>query len=281
MNHKNHIPEELFACPECQGKLSVTETSHKIICKCCNANFSICESIPVFYPVDNQEVATLEDAHWSSLSNDHQNLYENMPDESYQFFINKFSLESNTTGLEIGCGDGPFSRRLHTTNNYGIDVSLPLLKISHNMVAVQGNALRLPFKNNVFDWIIYAYSLHHMPDTQIAITEAVRVLKPGGKIFFIDPNLYHPIRYLTREPKCFFRKFFFKYLTPEEHWVSARSVVLELKKCGLKECEHEYLTPSFNSKTLIGFVQKTISSLVGKSFLSPFVNSYFYIRAQK
>jgi len=47
--------------------------------------------------------------------------------------------------------------------------------------ALQGDAENLPFADGVFD-IVYANGvLHHTPDTERSVDEALRVLRPGGK----------------------------------------------------------------------------------------------------
>ena len=45
----------------------------------------------------------------------------------------------------------------------------------------QGNAEKLPFEDNTFDFISSSGVLHHTPDMQKAVNEAWRVLKPGGE----------------------------------------------------------------------------------------------------
>ena len=35
---------------------------------------------------------------------------------------------------------------------------------------------------------------HHFPDKDAFEKEALRILKPGGKIYIADPNFPHPIR---------------------------------------------------------------------------------------
>ncbi len=100
--------------------------------------------------------------------------------------------------LEIGCGMGTDSRYI---SKHGSDIIS--LDLSHRNVAftlkgmqilqlkgkgVNADAERLPFKDNSFD-IVYSFGvLHHTPDTQKAINEAYRVLKPNGKCVIM---LYH------------------------------------------------------------------------------------------
>jgi SAM-dependent methyltransferase len=53
--------------------------------------------------------------------------------------------------------------------------------------AVQGDGTALPFAAGVFDRIIAAEVLEHVPDDEWAIAELVRVLKPGGTMAVTVP----------------------------------------------------------------------------------------------
>jgi SAM-dependent methyltransferase len=52
---------------------------------------------------------------------------------------------------------------------------------------VRGEALRLPFPDAVFDRVIASEVLEHIPDDVGAITELVRVLRPGGTMAVTVP----------------------------------------------------------------------------------------------
>jgi SAM-dependent methyltransferase len=54
-------------------------------------------------------------------------------------------------------------------------------------IAVQGDALALPFADGAFDRIIAAEVLEHIPDDRTAIAELARVLAPGGRIAVTVP----------------------------------------------------------------------------------------------
>ncbi|MCS7205297.1 MAG: metalloregulator ArsR/SmtB family transcription factor [Leptospiraceae bacterium] len=45
---------------------------------------------------------------------------------------------------------------------------------------------KLPLKNESVDLVVYSMALHHTPNVLIALKEAHRVLKPGGKILIAD-----------------------------------------------------------------------------------------------
>jgi SAM-dependent methyltransferase len=53
---------------------------------------------------------------------------------------------------------------------------------------VQGDALELPFEDDTFDKIIASEVLEHIPDDMKAMTELLRVLKPGGQLAVTVPS---------------------------------------------------------------------------------------------
>jgi SAM-dependent methyltransferase len=55
-------------------------------------------------------------------------------------------------------------------------------------VAIRANAHRLPFPDASFDLVIASEILEHIPDDRAAIAEAVRVLRPGGRLAVTVPR---------------------------------------------------------------------------------------------
>lgn len=60
-------------------------------------------------------------------------------------------------------------------------------------VAVEGDALALPFPDDHFDVVILSEVLEHIPDDKGVLAEMVRVLRPGGRIAVTVPR-YGPER---------------------------------------------------------------------------------------
>lgn len=59
------------------------------------------------------------------------------------------------------------------------------------ILAVQGDARRLPWENEYFDAVLLAGPMYHLPepaDRRLALREAVRVLRPGGFVAVIAIN---------------------------------------------------------------------------------------------
>ena len=101
--------------------------------------------------------------------------------------------------LEIGCGTGLFTKELAGNDNVmvAIDISERLIVkakarvSSHKVHFIAGNAYDSGFKTECFDFIIGASSLHHL-DVHQALKEFLRILKPGGRIMFTEPNMMNP-----------------------------------------------------------------------------------------
>jgi ubiquinone/menaquinone biosynthesis C-methylase UbiE len=63
-----------------------------------------------------------------------------------------------------------------------------------NAYIIQGDILRMPFKEESFDFILSEGVLHHTPNTQEAFNRCCRVLKTGGEIAFYIYRRKGPIR---------------------------------------------------------------------------------------
>jgi demethylmenaquinone methyltransferase/2-methoxy-6-polyprenyl-1,4-benzoquinol methylase len=57
-----------------------------------------------------------------------------------------------------------------------------------NLSFEQGNALNLPFAEDSFDVVTVSFGLRNMKDYRRAITEMLRVLKPGGSLLCLEAS---------------------------------------------------------------------------------------------
>src|SRR5262249_37571558 len=80
----------------------------------------------------------------------------------------------------------------------GIDLSEDLLAKARlrlarfpNVGLDQGNAEELPYPDAHFDTVYGSSVLHHL-DLAAALRAAFRVLKPGGRLVFAEPNIWNP-----------------------------------------------------------------------------------------
>jgi ubiquinone/menaquinone biosynthesis C-methylase UbiE len=106
----------------------------------------------------------------------------------------------------------PQAGRAHIfVDGIGTGLDLPLLPAAHRYTAldlnramlekalprggsldlywVQGDSQRLPFRAGAFDHVLLHLILAIVPDTQLALREAARVVKTGGRLYILDKFL--------------------------------------------------------------------------------------------
>lgn len=133
------------------------------------------------------------DAIWESVPST-----ERPPDERLVSRSDDF-LGGAESVLDLGCGDGLYLPTLatHCDTVIGVDRSTLALERatakagSAQLHEVQDNE-RLPLADNQVERIWCVDTLEHVVDTQVVLSEARRVLKPGGMILISTPA--HPLR---------------------------------------------------------------------------------------
>ena len=94
--------------------------------------------------------------------------------------------------LDIAAGTGSSSRPLVDKGAQvtALDFSEGMLaqgrKQNKDIKFVQGDALKLPFADNFFDVTTISFGLRNTNDTSLALKEALRVTKSGGKIVIAE-----------------------------------------------------------------------------------------------
>lgn len=99
--------------------------------------------------------------------------------------------------LDVATGSGNTALALapHVGHVIGLDLTAAMLvecrrnaekSGSANVTWVQGDACRLPFASGVLDLYTARAAPHHFQDLASALSEAARVLRPGGRACFID-----------------------------------------------------------------------------------------------
>lgn len=195
----------------------------------------------------------------------------------------------NPSVLEIGCGTGAFSMYVLK--------ELPLLRLTGNDISPKaivvatdrcigykyaffevGDVTSMHYATGTFDMVIGSSILHHLP-LKISLQECYRVLKPGGIIWFSEPNMMNPniaieknIHFIgkvlqnTADETAFFR------------WPLART----LRKVGFQHVTiqpYDFLHPIVPS-SLIGMVESVGLLLERIPFLRE-ISGSLMIRASK
>jgi demethylmenaquinone methyltransferase / 2-methoxy-6-polyprenyl-1,4-benzoquinol methylase len=99
--------------------------------------------------------------------------------------------------LDVACGTGDLSLALASKTGarvVGTDFCRPMLEIAAQKAKtnvteipfVEGDALRLPFRDNSFDAVTIAFGLRNLASVETGLKELWRVLKPGGRAAILE-----------------------------------------------------------------------------------------------
>lgn len=90
--------------------------------------------------------------------------------------------------LDVGCGSSKIIQFL--PGAIGLDYNLSKLRYlrpCHSRL-VHGSIFGLPFADESFETVICSQVIEHIPDTESAVSELLRVLKPGGRLILGTPD---------------------------------------------------------------------------------------------
>ena len=123
--------------------------------------------------------------------------------------VRSLHLTGSEQVLDIGCGTGLFTimiaKRLTTGKAHGIDlwdskdqsgnklektlVNLRLERVKDKVEIQTANMCSLPYPSQTFDKVVSSLAIHNAPnklEREKALSEILRVLKPGGTFILID-----------------------------------------------------------------------------------------------
>jgi ubiquinone/menaquinone biosynthesis C-methylase UbiE len=112
-------------------------------------------------------------------------------------YLSEIAFPPDARVLEIGCGTGPVVRMLArqpgVAEAVGIDPSPIFIATARELGAALDNVTfkeadgrALPFVEHDFDVVVFHTTLAHIPQPEQALSEARRVLRPGGALAVFD-----------------------------------------------------------------------------------------------
>lgn len=107
------------------------------------------------------------------------------------------SLKQGALALDVACGTGDLSLTLLAAGEarvVGLDFCRPMLEIARGKAEgggarvpfVEGDALRLPFADEVFDVATIAFGLRNLSSVEEGLRELLRVIRPGGRVAVLE-----------------------------------------------------------------------------------------------
>jgi len=120
-------------------------------------------------------------------------------------FVRRYAPLEGRRVLDAGCGLGKYvaAFRRFTDAAYGVDLDPEkVAQAAECLPNVQVASVEaLPFANGSFDMVLSNEVIEHVSDDRAAVAEAVRVLKPGGRLIIYAPNRL----YFFETHGCFWR----------------------------------------------------------------------------
>jgi demethylmenaquinone methyltransferase/2-methoxy-6-polyprenyl-1,4-benzoquinol methylase len=98
--------------------------------------------------------------------------------------------------LDLAAGTGASSVKLREAGAEVVscDFSVGMLRVGKRrypeLDLIAGDALRLPFADETFDVVTISWALRNVHDVTVALTEMLRVTKPGGRLVVLENS--HP-----------------------------------------------------------------------------------------
>ena len=157
-----------------------------------------------------------------------------------------------TSVLDLGSGTGAAFDQLLNYETTAIDPDKKMLELNTFENKVLGSAENLPFEDNSFDNVFCSFVWRNVLDTNKALEEVYRVLRPGGKFILLDMTrpknsflkmlhkigtfkVLHLIGLLTFNLKEY--RFLYKsldfYPQPENHLKKDTFIDLQIERMGL------------------------------------------------
>lgn len=99
--------------------------------------------------------------------------------------------------LDVACGTGDLALVLAEAGRgrvVGTDFCRPMLEIAVEKAErrgakipfIEGDALKLPFRDSAFDAVSIAFGLRNLADVEAGLSEMFRVLKPSGSVAILE-----------------------------------------------------------------------------------------------
>jgi len=137
--------------------------------------------------------------------------YDSVITKKYQlehkyFTIDKWAkdlkLAKKSLVLDFGCGTGTSTIKLlkNGITTVSTDASLQMVQLLKekckeeklNCLCVVSDVENLPFKDGIFDGLVCAGVLHHVPDINKGVKNQIRVMKNRAILFIAEPFSYKP-----------------------------------------------------------------------------------------
>lgn len=137
-----------------------------------------------------QSFADLEREGWERVADQYESVWSPLTKKFIDPLLDAIGVEPGISVLDIACGPGYGAYNAHRKGAIatGVDFSREMVAIAKKNYPeidfIEGNAQSLVFENESFDAVMMNFGLLHIPDPDLALKEACRVLRAAGRFGF-------------------------------------------------------------------------------------------------
>lgn len=192
---KEHL--KYLVCPLCKSELIFSEVIDQtdssveigtIQCSSCRRKYDIVRHIPRF--VSRENYASGFGLQWTKHAKTQYDSYTKTNISRTRFF-NETKWSENLSGeiiLEAGSGSGRFTEQAASTGamvvsmdySYAVEANYDSNGHKDNVLIVQGDIYKIPFREDFFDKLFCFGVLQHVPNVEEAFKKLPKYLKYGG-----------------------------------------------------------------------------------------------------
>ena len=133
---------------------------------------------------------TFEYTAWERSARSYHNFWTRLTSQAIDPLLSVVQSGNATRTLDVAAGAGNVAQASveKGAQVVGVDFSTAMLAQARKQYPevdfCEGDAEALPFADNIFDAVVINFGLLHFGNPEQALTEAYRVLRPGGRIGF-------------------------------------------------------------------------------------------------
>ena len=192
---KQHL--QYLVCPDCQCDLTISESTTvegdrviegELHCDNCDQKFPILRGVPRFVELSNY--ADGFDFQWNKHAlTQHDSHSKSTVSEDRFFNETRWDRKlSQETILEVGCGSGRFTAQAISTGamvvatdlSGAVDANYRVHQDAENLLIVQSDIYRMPFRKASYDKVFCLGVLQHTPDVEKSFRTLPEYLKENG-----------------------------------------------------------------------------------------------------
>jgi len=148
-------------------------------------------------PFDPEAVRDFEHGRWQRAASVYCSTFAAATQPYIDALLDAAGVGRGVRVLDVACGPGIVTARAASRGAAatGLDFSTAMLAVARARDRAirfdEGDAEALPYADAAYDAVVSNFGIHHVPRPALALAEAYRVLRPGGRVafsFWADPT---------------------------------------------------------------------------------------------